>query len=62
MLKTSVEAQFFIPMVISLAFGVLVSTIVTLLFVPCLYLFPSNVQNRKSLGDELARLEPGQAP
>ena len=38
MSETSVQAQFLIPMVISLAFGVLFATGVTLLLVPCLYL------------------------
>ena len=39
MSETSVQAQFLIPMVISLAFGVLFATGVTLLLVPALYLF-----------------------
>jgi multidrug efflux pump subunit AcrB len=38
MSETSVQAQFLIPMVTSLAFGVLFATGVTLLLVPCLYL------------------------
>ena len=38
MTETSVQAQFLIPMVISLAFGVLFATGVTLLLVPALYL------------------------
>lgn len=39
MSETSPQASFLIPMVISLAFGVLFATGVTLLLVPCLYLF-----------------------
>ncbi len=39
LLEQSVQAQFLKPMVISLSFGVLFATTVTLLFVPCLYLF-----------------------
>ncbi|MEM6682322.1 MAG: efflux RND transporter permease subunit [Pseudomonadota bacterium] len=35
--ETSVQAQLLIPMVVSLAFGVLFSTGVTLVLVPCLY-------------------------
>lgn len=46
MSETSVQAQFLIPMVISLAFGVLFATGVTLLLVPALYL----------LGDDVGRL------
>jgi multidrug efflux pump subunit AcrB len=38
-LERSVQAQFLIPMVLSLTFGVLFATLVTLIFVPCLYLF-----------------------
>lgn len=39
MSETSVQAQFLIPMATSLAFGVVFATAVTLLLVPCLYLF-----------------------
>jgi multidrug efflux pump subunit AcrB len=41
-----VQAQFLIPMVISLAFGVLFATGVTLLLVPCLYLLGDQVAAR----------------
>lgn len=37
MMETSVQAQFLVPMAISLAFGVLFSTSVTLILVPCLF-------------------------
>ncbi|MEM0954489.1 MAG: efflux RND transporter permease subunit [Pseudomonadota bacterium] len=43
MSETSVQAQFLIPMVISLAFGVLFATGVTLLLVPALYLFGERI-------------------
>ena len=43
MFETSIQAQFMIPMVISLAFGVLFATGVTLLLVPCLYLLGEQV-------------------
>jgi multidrug efflux pump subunit AcrB len=43
MAETSVQAQFLIPMVTSLAFGVLFATGVTLLLVPCLYLLGEQV-------------------
>ncbi|NQX88582.1 MAG: efflux RND transporter permease subunit [Halioglobus sp.] len=46
MSETSVQAQFLIPMVISLAFGVLFATGVTLLLVPCLYLLGEQVSER----------------
>ncbi|HBO15132.1 MAG TPA: AcrB/AcrD/AcrF family protein [Porticoccaceae bacterium] len=38
LLETSLQAQFLIPMVVSLSFGVLFATLVTLVFVPALYL------------------------
>ena len=43
MFETSLQAQFLIPMVTSLAFGVLFATGVTLILVPCLYLFGEQV-------------------
>jgi multidrug efflux pump subunit AcrB len=46
MAETSVQAQFLIPMVTSLAFGVLFATFVTLLLVPCLYLAGEQVGSR----------------
>ncbi len=38
MLETSVQAQFVIPMAISLSFGILFATLITLFLVPCLYM------------------------
>jgi multidrug efflux pump subunit AcrB len=38
LLETSLQAQFLIPMAISLSFGVLFATLITLLLVPCTYL------------------------
>ena len=50
MLERSVQAQFLIPMVASLAFGVLFATFVTLLFAPALYLAGESLRDRlKSL-------------
>lgn len=46
MSETSVQAQFLIPMVISLAFGVLFATGVTLVLVPCLYLFGGQIRSK----------------
>ncbi len=47
--ETSVQAQFLIPMAVSLAFGVLFASVVTLLLVPCLYLLGSLVHLRIGL-------------
>jgi multidrug efflux pump subunit AcrB len=38
MLETSMQAQFVIPMAISLGFGILFATVITLFLVPSLYL------------------------
>ena len=38
MLEKSVQAQFLVPMAISLAFGVVFATLLTLVLVPSLYL------------------------
>ena len=46
LLETSMQARFLIPMVCSLAFGVLFATTVTLVFVPCLYLAGANLKTR----------------
>ena len=43
MSETSVQAQFLIPMVTSLSFGVLFATGVTLVLVPALYLVGDDV-------------------
>jgi len=37
LLETSVTAQLVIPMAISLAFGILFATLITLIMIPCLY-------------------------
>ena len=42
--ETSLQAQFLIPMAISLAFGVLFATLVSLLLVPCTYLLMDDTQ------------------
>ncbi len=46
MAETSVQARFLIPMVISLSFGVLVATTVTLILVPSLYLLGERLKAR----------------
>ena len=53
-LETSVQAQFLIPMAISLAFGVLFATGITLLFIPSLYIILEDIRG-------LLRLKPSHA-
>jgi multidrug efflux pump subunit AcrB len=49
-LETSVQAQFLIPMAISLAFGVLFATGITLLLIPALYTVLEDVRSLMGLG------------
>lgn len=43
-LERSLQAQIVIPMAISLAFGILFATVITLLLVPCLYLILDDIK------------------
>jgi multidrug efflux pump subunit AcrB len=58
-LERSVQAQFLIPMVLSLTFGVLFATAVTLLFVPCLYLLCDSAAVRFNRLLGFAQEQPG---
>ncbi|MDY0360378.1 MAG: efflux RND transporter permease subunit [Desulforegulaceae bacterium] len=48
-LETSRQARFLIPMAISLGFGVLFATIITLILVPCFYLMTEDVKKTYKL-------------
>ena len=43
--ETSRQARFMIPMAISLGFGIVFATVITLLIVPCLYLMINDVRS-----------------
>jgi hypothetical protein len=45
LLERSVQAQFLIPMAISLGFGVLFGTFVTLLLIPCGFMILDDIAN-----------------
>ena len=45
LMETSVQAQEIIPMAVSLAFGIIFATVITLLLVPCLYLILADLNN-----------------
>jgi HAE1 family hydrophobic/amphiphilic exporter-1 len=45
LLERSFQAQFLIPMAVSICFGLLVATVLTLLYVPALYLIVRDVRN-----------------
>lgn len=46
LLESSVQAQFVIPMAVSLAFGILFATVITLILVPCLYVMLRDLGGR----------------
>jgi multidrug efflux pump subunit AcrB len=52
--ETSVQARFLIPMAVSLGFGVLGGTFITVLIIPCGYLILDDI--RRTTGNSLARL------
>jgi multidrug efflux pump subunit AcrB len=55
-MERSLQAQFLIPMAISLGFGVLFATLITLLLIPCGYLILEDVINRcRELKDKLLK-------
>jgi hypothetical protein len=43
LLEKSLQAQFLIPMAVSLGFGVLFATVVTLLLIPCSYMILEDI-------------------
>mgnify|MGYP006081323603 FL=1 len=43
MLETSTQAQFIIPMAISISFGIIFATVITLFLIPCLYVIQDDV-------------------
>lgn len=46
LLERSFQAQFLIPMAVSISFGLLAATVLTLLYVPALYLIVNDIKNR----------------
>jgi multidrug efflux pump subunit AcrB len=53
--ESSVQARFLIPMAISLGFGVLFATLITLLLVPALYLILEDLRQPFSREQEPSR-------
>ena len=58
MFETSVQAQFLIPMAIALAYGVIFSTAITLLFVPAAYLILDDIQGYLGLRGRSSEASP----
>lgn len=57
-LETSVQAQFLVPMAISLGFGILFATGITLLLIPTFYLILEDIRRLLGLKEEHARQHP----
>ncbi len=59
MFETSLQAQVVIPMALSLAFGILFATVITLLLIPCLYMILEDVKGffRRLIDGMLGRNE-----
>ncbi|MCS5593344.1 MAG: efflux RND transporter permease subunit, partial [Porticoccaceae bacterium] len=45
--ETSMQAQFVIPMALSLSFGIVTATAITLILIPCLYLVVHDLKRVK---------------
>jgi multidrug efflux pump subunit AcrB len=59
LLERSFQAQFLVPMAVSLCFGLMVATVLTLLYVPALYLINKDIirlfsakEGRADIGDQ----------
>lgn len=57
--ETSVQAQFVIPMALSLSFGILFATAITLVLVPCLYRVIYDLRDSKRFAETTKRKSPG---
>ena len=53
MLETSTQAQFVIPMAISMSFGIIFATVITLFLIPCLYLLLLDFKEWFGIGDRV---------
>jgi multidrug efflux pump subunit AcrB len=57
-METSVQAQFLVPMAISLGFGILFATGITLLLIPTLYIILEDIRRLFGFSEEHARQHP----
>ena len=51
-LETDIQAKFLIPMAVSLSFGILFATVITLFLVPCVYLMLEDIGKRFGMNRE----------
>ena len=59
--ETSRQARFLIPMAVSLGFGIMFATLITLLLVPCLYLVVEDIKRLFGIG-RLSEEQPALQP
>ena len=57
LVEKSVQAKFLVPMAISLAFGVLFATLITLVFIPSAYLLIERLKDRLSTKESIIASE-----
>ncbi len=71
MFDRSIQAQFLIPMAVSLGFGILFATVITLYLIPSAYQISADIGRVllavkrwyfKPFGDDLAELDPAGLP
>jgi multidrug efflux pump subunit AcrB len=53
LLETDIQALFLVPMAVSLGFGILFATFITLFLVPCIYLMLDDIQRKLGGGKKL---------
>jgi Cu/Ag efflux pump CusA len=54
--ETSMQARFLIPMAVSLGYGIVFATAITLVLVPALYLILEDLKMWFGVGDEMGRV------
>ncbi len=54
LLEQSTQAQFLIPMAVSLGFGIIFATVITLLLIPCLYVILEDLRGSRSESETAA--------
>jgi multidrug efflux pump subunit AcrB len=59
LLERSIQARFLIPMAVSLGFGVLFATVITLVLIPCGYLIMDDLQTRAGVRRFALKEQPG---
>ena len=57
LLETDMQARFLIPMSVSLSFGILFATLITLVLIPCIYLMLEDAKNWIFTSEKLAEWE-----